>query len=551
MSTLSVSDLVGLPWDIDAKTTILGLLAAFATYRIYVVVGGLKTVNSLPGLRCIFEPFTFFGAVTPESWWHPGLNFQWSQRVTLYRRYGLDTISIVPFLWGSAKIWTANLDVARQIVAGGPTSPWIKPKEYSAALLLWGMNLAGAEGGDVWRRHRRIMGPAFNNKTYTLVWNETRRVYKEMVAHEGWLAEDTIDIPTIQTYTFKLALLIIASCGFGLPFSWDEPPTGSDGSMSLQEALRVASEYNLARTSAPKWFWKLPIKKYQYVESANRTLGAFMKNQVALRKQEIRQDIVDNGKLESERSDVFSRLVLANESEAEKLPLDEEELIGNVFVLLFAGHETTGHTLAATLGFLGIYQEEQDAVYEQIMNAIGYDRDPTFEDYPALYKVLSAFYEALRLIPAGSVMIRSATKDTTLNIPNATDKEGTQDLFVPKNSVVCVDMVGIQYNPRYYPDPLSYKPSRWYAQETSELPDAFTAFSIGPRACIGRKFAMTEAVCWLSMFLRDFKVEVVLNAGESQEEARDRVLQAQMVMTLAVKPVSIRLVKRAGRKHAM
>ena len=27
----------------------------------------------------------------------------------------------------------------------------------------WGMNIVSAEG-DVWRKHRRIMGPAFNNK---------------------------------------------------------------------------------------------------------------------------------------------------------------------------------------------------------------------------------------------------------------------------------------------------------------------------------------------------------------------------------------------------
>ena len=59
---------------------------------------------------------------------------------------------------------------------------------------------------------------------------------------------------------------------------------------------------------------------------------------------------------------------------------------------------------------------------------------------------------------------------------------------------------------------------------------------------------MTEAVCWLTMLLRDFKVEVVLNPGETREQARDRVLQAQMVMTLAVKPVSIRLVRRGARK---
>lgn len=38
--------------------------------------------------------------------------------------------------------------------------------------------------------------------------------------------------------------------------------------------------------------------------------------------------------------------------------------------------ETTGHTLAGTLGFLGIYQEEQDIVYEQIVSVLGNDREP-------------------------------------------------------------------------------------------------------------------------------------------------------------------------------
>ena len=38
--------------------------------------------------------------------------------------------------------------------------------------------------------------------------------------------------------------------------------------------------------------------------------------------------------------------------------------------------ETSGHTLAATLGSLGIYQEEQEAIYEQIMEVVGDGRDP-------------------------------------------------------------------------------------------------------------------------------------------------------------------------------
>ena len=143
----------------------------------------------------------------------------------------------------------------------------------------------------------------------------------------------------------QLAIFVIAACGFGLPFSWNEPPTGEDGSMSLQESLRLVSDYNLVRTSAPNWFWKLPISKcvprdffrahtdtdacsrYQYVDKAYKTLDAFMKRQLESRRKEIRQEINETGVGESGRSDVFSRLVLANECDTEKLPLDSQELV--------------------------------------------------------------------------------------------------------------------------------------------------------------------------------------------------------------------------------
>ena len=52
-----------------------------------------------------------------------------------------------------------------------------------------------------------------------------------------------------------------------------------------------------------------------------------MRQHVARRKAEIRQELIDDDNHETTRNDVFSRLVLANESETEKLPLDDQELV--------------------------------------------------------------------------------------------------------------------------------------------------------------------------------------------------------------------------------
>lgn len=54
----------------------------------------------------------------------------------VYKRHGRETVSFVPWLIGKPSLYTSNLDVARQVVAGGVKAPWIKPESAGRALLL-------------------------------------------------------------------------------------------------------------------------------------------------------------------------------------------------------------------------------------------------------------------------------------------------------------------------------------------------------------------------------------------------------------------------------
>jgi cytochrome P450 len=71
-------------------------------------------------------------------------------------------------------------------------------------------------------------------------------------------------------------------------------------------------------------------------------------------------------------------------------------------------------------------------------------------------------------------------------------------------------------------------------------------FGVGPRACIGRKFAQIEALCFLSLLLRDWKLEVVLENGETQEMYEQRVMGKAGIVGLAfgVGPLPLKFVKR-------
>ncbi|KAF8903942.1 cytochrome P450 [Gymnopilus junonius] len=522
--------------NLTITNALITLSAVFVVSRIVKYRQGLQTVSHLPGLRVPFWPLGLPGVLIPTCWWNPGAYFTWTWRESLYKRFGHDTISIVPFVGGPAGLYTANLDIARQVVVGGHKTSFIKPESMSRVLLLWGMNLVASDG-EVWRRHRRVMGPAFNNDLYRLVWKESLSTYKEMLAGEGWESKKEVEIPILQKFTFKYALLIIGKCGFGFDFNWFSPPKAADGKMSVLESLRVVADTYMIPVFMPKWVLKLPFKRIQESNEAHEQLMHFMKTQVSERKAEIRSqaESVDN------RHDAFTMLVKANEEEG-KFKLDDQELIGNVFIMLFAGHETTAHTLAATLGFLSVNEDIQEEIYEQVISVVGHDRDPEFDDYSKLDKVLAGFYEALRLFPAGYLLIREAYEDTVLHVPKPVGEEGTTTIPIPKGTQVVIDMIGAQLNPRYFDKPEEFRPSRWYGLATDS--EAFSAFSIGPRACIGRKFATVESVCFLSMLLRDFKVQPILRPGETKQQWGNRVLDAKIVITLGMADVPVRFVRR-------
>ncbi|KAG6909415.1 hypothetical protein DXG01_000568 [Tephrocybe rancida] len=101
----------------------------------------------------------------------------------------------------------------------------------------------------------------------------------------------------------------------------------------------------------------------------------------------------------------------------------------------------------------------------------------------------------------------------------------------------------LKYNPRYFPDPEESKPSRWCG--VSSESEVFSVFSLGPRAYIGRKFVTVEAVTFLTMLLREWRVDPAFKAGETTAAWRERVLSMPtMELALGVKGAPVRLTRR-------
>jgi hypothetical protein len=79
------------------------------------------------------------------------------------------------------------------------------------------------------------------------------------------------------------------------------------------------------------------------------------------------------------------------------------------------------------------------------MDKYGTDQLP-FDAYDSLPKTRSALVEALRLYPAGNLMIREATEDTVVQMPHVDEKgvRTEKSVHFPKGAIVVGDVIGMR-----------------------------------------------------------------------------------------------------------
>ncbi|KZT61373.1 cytochrome P450 [Calocera cornea HHB12733] len=514
----------------DLRTQLLVGLGALTAWLILQFILKLRAVGFTRSKFYPFQPFGLPGALFPNTWWNAGVLYAWEGRNTIYKDH--ETFALIPYLMGPPLLFTSSLEVTRQVTAR--KAPFDKNKKSVQGLRLFGENLVTEKSYGEWSRHRRVVNPAFNQELYHHVWDSSVRTFKDMTASEGWDLKDTVETKSIGDLVSKFALLIITDVGFGMPLSWNEPPGSEEGTMTLLEAFEVMTKNLLITLVVPKWAMGLPLKELQRTKQSHEKIMAVMRDFIQERRAQLGSK-TDVERVNESRT-VFNLLIDANDHEG-KAVLSDQELFSNVFVMLFAGHETSGKTLAATLGLLAIYPDEQEKAYTTVKELLAGGRDPTFDDFDALRPLQACLMEALRLFPTGSLIIRRPTEDTVLR------PEGEQPpVFVSTKTLVICDITGINYNPRYYPDPNVFVPSRW----TNGNEPEYLSFGAGPRACIGRRFAMYEMTCFLALLLRDWKVEPILRPGESTDGWRKRVLDDTVTLTITMGPdrVPLRILRR-------
>ncbi|KAI9567141.1 cytochrome P450 [Boletus coccyginus] len=456
-------------------------------YQWSLFQGKLRLINNHAGHRSITKKTSiwpsFFG-LSPEK------TVTWKEKYTLFQRFGWDIVSAVSwFPQPAIAFFVADPVAVKEITL----RRWNFPKhmgEYKI-LEMFGPNLVTTEG-DVWKRHRKISSPTYSEKTNALVWVETCRIASNTFSEWG----NRFECNSTLEFTLTFALKVISVTGFGIHY--DALPAAGH-QMSFGEAISIVSRNGFLKLLIPEWAMCL-TPRLRRTKAAFDELWAYLD-------QLVEDHHKEKASSESQqRDDLFSALLRANQADDGSTEhLNRDELFGNIFIGFFAGHETTSVTLAFILIQLARHPEEQERLYRDVTSVLQGCPKPTYSDAHRFVRTIAVINETLRMYPPVTGLPKQCSKATTLTCAAANSSDDRMIVPIPEGSTVIVDVPGLHYNEKYWKNPFEWNPDRYLTEWNA---DAFAPFSIGARACIGRKFFETEAIALISMLVAHYEIQL-------------------------------------------
>jgi cytochrome P450 len=105
--------------------------------------------------------------------------------------------------------------------------------------------------------------------------------------------------------------------------------------------------------------------------------------------------------------------------------------------------------------------------------------------------------ETLRLFPPSSRVDRVASVDYEYN-----------GIKIKKGQVVAVSLYALHHDPDLYPEPEEFRPERFSDEnKKARENEAYAPFGVGPRNCIGMRFALMEIKLLLATILAKYRFE--------------------------------------------
>ncbi|PIK55198.1 putative cytochrome P450 1A1-like [Apostichopus japonicus] len=201
-------------------------------------------------------------------------------------------------------------------------------------------------------------------------------------------------------------------------------------------------------------------------------------------------------------SDILYYLMTLSEGidpkQRQELRLTDERIRSVVYDFFGAGFETVASTLMWAFLYAIYFPDLQKRMQEEMDDVIGRDRLPSLADRGRLPLTEAFLAEVSRhssVVP--TTLPHSTVRDTIL--------EGGYNLYIPKDTVVFVNLYSIHCDPEEWSEPGKFDPKRFLSPDGQKLDndkvDSLMRFGVGRRRCIGSEVAQMELFLYFTVIL--------------------------------------------------
>ncbi|KNE69020.1 hypothetical protein AMAG_13895 [Allomyces macrogynus ATCC 38327] len=361
--------------------------------------------------------------------------------------------------------------------------------------------------GDVHKRHRRIINPLFSMKTLKPLVPAMLASLDEFYALADQSTAASTPLP-FHDLASDLTLNVIGRTAMN--YELDAlSPQGSRVSRAYRKAVDALkiNMWLMLSLQFPNTFGRIPTRKMANFWREMKVVDEAIK------------DMLQNAAKEPDGPTLIHELLRQNAGNA----LSEHELMCEIRTFLAAGHETTSSALASCIVLLAQYPEIQQELVDELAAVDDLTDYDVLSKLPRLNSVIN---ETSRLFPAVFITFRDvgkggATVPTTALGPSV----------LPEGFRIEVPIRGIHCDPHIWgPDALIWNPRRWdsinLVHGLTEVPARrvvdgrrqigqydFMPFLAGPRACIGRQFAIMELRLFIAGIVKRYKLSTDVPIG--------------------------------------
>ena len=370
--------------------------------------------------------------------------------------------------------------------------------------------------GEAWRPQRKLVMRALASTNFRGFFPTLHAITERLRGHWQRAADSGKTVEMTQDLV-RFTVDVTTALSFG-----EDPNTIEQPGDVIQDHLAKIFPMLNARINAPFPLWRyLKLPRDRAFDQSLNAVSRHIEGLIERSRGRMREE-----PSATPRNLLAAMLVAASEPGS---GIDDRAIAANVMTLLLAGEDTTAHTLAWTLSFLGADQALQSRLQALSAAALGEARVcPAFDDLKKLDLFEAVAHEATRLKPIIPVIFLETLADVVLG-----------DVAIPAGTPLFFLLRPAMQDGRYFGSPEKFLPERWAAGHAQVQPHdnrAYAQFGAGPRVCPGRHLAGVELRLVLSMLARNFSIELVADPASVREVLNFTMMPDRMPVRLRPLP---------------